>query len=380
MSKNKPVDFFENFKGIICIFNSSDYIEYANKTFASLLGYNESDFKSLKITDLIVPDEKSAFFDMFYSDNLSHTTTVKFYQKSGSFRYFSIMVYNLGTSFIVIGNLINRNFEGYDFELMNDDYVFEDIFKEIETSDIKTFINEQSLQLRLILDLLPIDIWIKDINHKYIFANKSLSKHTGISPNDFLMKSDFDLFESNIASDFLASDQITIEAKKKISFTFEAKTKKLLTWTEVTKIPIYNKDSQLIGLIGYAVDVSDVKRIEKSLNDETSKLDFALEHFHGIMFGVNNVGAVVFCDGSMMNEFSFINKDNNLLDYFTRTNINIEFQEKLRLSLNGESTNLETHIEGFHMDFRFSPVYDDNGILTVLIFGNRIQEMSYEKR
>jgi len=372
MRKKNPTDFFENYKGIVCIFNSSDFIEYANKTLISLLGYKVEDLKSLKITDLIVPDEKSTFFDLFYADNLSHTTTVKFYHKSGSFRYFSIMVYDLGSDFIVIGNLINRNFEGYEFELMNDDYVFEDIFQEIETSDISSFIRGESLQLRLILDLIPIDIWIKDTNHRYIFANKSLSKHTGIAPNDFLSKSDFDLYESNIASDFLASDQITIEAKKKISFTFEAKSKKLLTWTEVTKVPIYNKDSKFIGLIGYALDISDVKRIEKSLNDETAKLDFALKNFNGIMFGVNNIGAVVFCEGSMVEDFDFIVKDNNLIDYFSRDGINIEFQEKLRLSLNGESTRLLTEVNGISMDFRFSPIYNDNGALTVMVFGNKV--------
>lgn len=369
MSKIIFDDLYKNFKGIVCIFDKNDVIEYTNKELCSLLGYNESELEGMLITDLIVHDEKSAFFDMFYFDYVKHDSIVKFYHRSGAFRFFSIKVYSLPKHNQILGNVIKRDYLSYEPSKSIDDII--EINNILDVENLLDFFDKDSKQLNLVLDTLPIDIWIKDRYHRYIFVNNTLCIHTNFSKEDYHLKNDFDIYDNNIANEFLESDQSAIEAKHKISFMFESKSSKLLSWTQVTKMPIFNKSNEYIGMIGFAVDISEIKSIEKSLEEEKSRLQFIIDNTQGLIFEISSNGDLVFSAGPLVKELDIYKKGLNILQYFTHDDKQPNIVEKLKLALTGESTTIETSINGIKLTLTFSPKYDADKNISILGFGNK---------
>ncbi|PAT01501.1 hypothetical protein CI105_06340 [Candidatus Izimaplasma bacterium ZiA1] len=363
---------YDSFTGIVCFFDNQDVITYSNDFFAKMLGYNKFEMVGLKITDLIVPDEKASFFDMVYLDNITHNITVKFYHKTGAFRFFSIRIYNLDNQKQILGHLIKRKYSGFDFESIKDLLVDDQLLQKIESDNLEDFIKHDSIQLKLVLDSLPIDVWIKDKYYRYIFMNNSLRAHTGIKSDEYYLKTDFDLYEKDVANEFVTSDQSAVDAKRKIYFTFESKTTRLVQWTEVAKIPLFNKHSKHLGLIGCAIDISEQKRIEVQLADEKRRLENIVENIHGMVIELNQDGTIIYQAGPLIKDYNMIN--NNIYEYFTKIEKNSELIEKVKLAFSGFETSLVTTIHGVKFEIKFKQVISEQDQVTVIGFGNEINE------
>lgn len=373
MKKLNIDELYDNFNGIVCLFDSNDVITYANKRFANLLGYMEGELLGININELIVPNEKSAFFNIFYFEKTQKESTVKFYHRSGAYRFFSVKIYTLPNQNQIIGHLIQRTFKSYDVEENSEVNKMIEKVSEIMVDDLSKIISNESADLTLVLDYLPIDIWIKDKYHRYIFTNKAIVKHTNITSDEFYMKDDFDIYDNDIANDFLATDQAAIDAKEKISFIFKAGSSKLIEWTEVTKIPVYNDKKEYIGMIGFAVDLSELKHVEKSLEAQKERLQFIVENVQGMVFEIDEEGALIFSAGHLITELDINTKNLNIIEHYKNVDKNDELVEKLKLALNGESTKLSTIINNIKLELYFNSKVDSKGNFSVLGYGNKIK-------
>lgn len=379
MKINYLKELYEDFDGVVCLFDDNDNIIYVNKLFSSLLGYDENELVGSKIIDLIVPDEKSAFLDMYYFGNQKKDSTVKLYHKTGAYRYFSVKIYNLNKYNQMIGYLIKRTYQSYDYDGESIiDKLYENL-NNIDADNLSEIIIKDSQDLRLVLDYLPIDIWIKDKYHRYIFANRTLAEHTSIPREDFYLKDDFDLFDNHIANEFLSSDQSAMDQKEKISYIFEAKSKKLLSWTEVTKIPVYNKNSDYIGMIGFAVDLSEIKRVERSLESKNARLEFILKNVQGVIFEIAKSGDLIFSSGPLVKELAVYKKGINILDHFSKHEEHKELVDKLKQAMDGEKTKLVTTINNIKVEISFNPKYDTENNLSILGYANKVEKWYYDK-
>ena len=121
-----------DFEGIVVMLDNKSNIISANDNFVKLLGFTFDEIKEKNIIDLIVPDEKALFFDLVYNQDVSNILTIKFYHKSGAFRFFSFSILNFHKHKILFGNTLKKDFLARKYDYFNDnDTKIKKIFKKI---------------------------------------------------------------------------------------------------------------------------------------------------------------------------------------------------------------------------------------------------------
>ena len=138
----------------------------------------------------------------------------------------------------------------------------------ISESEIKT--RESEKLLRTVVDNLPLNLYIKDLESRKILVNKAECSYMGFTNAEQLLgKSDFDLYDKKIAQLsrdedlYVMNNGASILGKETISVRKDGSVTHFLT----SKIPLYDQHNEVYGLMGISLDISDLKQKEAELRD-----------------------------------------------------------------------------------------------------------------
>jgi len=153
----------------------------------------------------------------------------------------------------------------------------------------KKFLDEQiQNQLSFIHSLLessPIPVFYKDTKFKYTGCNSAYERFLGISSDLIIGKTVYDLNEKEQADIFHKEDLVTM--KKGFNRTFETKIKdKRDIWHDVIvqKSPLRDNKSNIIGIIGAFVDISERKKIEEELKKSEEKYRLITDNINDLVW------------------------------------------------------------------------------------------------
>lgn len=130
-------------------------------------------------------------------------------------------------------------------------------------------IKENEQLLTTLIDNLPLNVFIKDLDSKKILVNKAECEYLGKSPKELLGKTDFDLYDQKVAEISREEDLEVIRTlkpilgKETISIKKDGSTTNFLT----SKIPLFDMDGKVNGLIGISMDISAIKKKEDQLRN-----------------------------------------------------------------------------------------------------------------
>lgn len=160
--------------------------------------------------------------------------------------------------------------------------------------------------LRLMCDNVPDMIWAKDLNMRYVFANKAICEHllNAADTEEPLGKNDMFFAQRERASHpensqwhtfgELCQDSDAITLKRGEPSIFEefgnVKGKHLLL--AVHKAPFYDAAGKIIGTVGSARDITEHKRLEES-RQQSQKLESLGTLAGGIAHDFNNALAAI---------------------------------------------------------------------------------------
>ncbi|MEC9485662.1 MAG: PAS domain-containing protein [Candidatus Izemoplasma sp.] len=365
-------DYYDQYEGIIVTVNQDDKIVDCNQQFCELLGYHKSDLIDRTFLDLIVPEDKTMYNEYTYRHKESRDITIKLYHKQGAYRFFIVRIHRFDKHNLLFGHSIQRDYQASMYESGPTTEVLALLYQSIESKDISNLFQFDE-SLSLLLDLMPIDLWIKDRFNRYIFCNKSFTKHTGNALEDIYLKDDFSIYDNDIANAFKNSDQEAKESKKRIVFSFKSQKNNLQAYTEVTKIPVFNKNDKYIGIIGYSVDMTDEIKVETTLKQEREKIAFLLDRIEGIVFEINHEGHLVQMRGQLAQYFSE-QKETDLPSNLSLDQADDIFGEKIQLALKGKQSTMQHTVNGLLVEFTFYPFSNANGTYHVLGYGKQVTE------
>ena len=144
---------------------------------------------------------------------------------------------------------------------------FQDITDYV-TSEIKT--KESENLLRTVIDNLPLNVYIKDLESRKILVNKAECEYLSVdNPKDLLGKSDFDLYDKEVAQISREEDLEVMNLQKPILARETTNTKKDGTSTTflTSKLPLNGDDGKPYGLLGISLDITNLKQKEEELRD-----------------------------------------------------------------------------------------------------------------
>jgi PAS domain S-box-containing protein len=142
------------------------------------------------------------------------------------------------------------------------------------SSQNKILENERNL-LRTLIDTVPDFIYIKDNESRFIAANKKILQVMKAPSHQYLEgKTDFEFYPKKIAQLFFNDEQQIIKSgkalinKEEIGFDVEGNQRIIST----TKVPFYNADGKIAGIVGVGRDITEMKEFEEILKKQASDL------------------------------------------------------------------------------------------------------------
>lgn len=129
---------------------------------------------------------------------------------------------------------------------------------------LKTVERRESFQ-RALLNNFPFMVWLKDEQGRYLAVNEAFVTGFGWpSAETLLGKTDLDIAASNLAAEYRADDLTVFasSASKPIEELIEMGGR--WRWCETSKSPVL-ADGKVIGMVGYARDITDRKAAEAEI-------------------------------------------------------------------------------------------------------------------
>lgn len=141
--------------------------------------------------------------------------------------------------------------------------------KEIGLAVEKTFKETQSL-----LDLVPAWIFYKDKENRFIRVNQQFADIMGVPKKELEGKSLYDMYSKEQADAFWQDDlEVIRSGKPKTNIVERAPTKKGILWVKTDKVPYRDASGQIIGVIGFTIDITELKKAEDRMSRSEAYLN-----------------------------------------------------------------------------------------------------------
>ncbi len=138
---------------------------------------------------------------------------------------------------------------------------------------------------RTLLNTLPDLVWLKDTQGIYLSCNFRFEQYIGLKEDEIVGKSDYELLDKELADFYHRQDQVvltdgkSIQHEDEVIFADDGHTEML----EKIKVPIFDADDKIVGILGVAHDITERKQrveeldqhryhLEELVNERTSEL------------------------------------------------------------------------------------------------------------
>jgi PAS domain S-box-containing protein len=126
-------------------------------------------------------------------------------------------------------------------------------------------------RLQMLMDRAPVPIYIKDVERRYVLANKVAHEIAGLEPNDLIGRTDKDIMPPGAERQVAAADRRILDTGD----TYEGEETLIVGERErtflTTKFPFVDDTGQIAGISGISTEITDKRKAEE-LRDELAKV------------------------------------------------------------------------------------------------------------
>ena len=247
--------------------------------------------------------------------------------------------------------------------------VFEDI---TERKKAEKALLEKQLELNLIFDSSPTIIFYKDIEGKFTQANRSFAEALKTSKEELLNKTVFDLYSPEIAQAMTNDDIAVLKSKHpKMGIIEPYESPTGLRWIRTNKIPTFDGNGDVNGLIGFSEDITERKKAEDELKQRYYFLESLGENVNAGLAIVDRNYKLVWANKMLRNVGACPGKQ----CYQTLAHAKIVCSDCGAKKIFDQNVLLDVHEyqhirpdgEAYWVELRVTPLKDENGNITAAL-------------
>ena len=230
--------------------------------------------------------------------------------------------------------------------------------------------NEKAL-LRCLIDSASDLIFIKDINGAYLGCNKASEEFVGMPEHEQIGKTDFDLFDPEIAEAVMRDDRQILNDRMPRRFEEWVPTadgRKVLL--DTVKAPFYAPGGECLGLVGVCRDITGRKRMEASLRDSEERYRALVETTNDWIWEVDDQGRYTYASPRIQDLLGYTPEEvigRTPFDFMTEEearrvgDLFAEIVAERRPFTSLENVNLHRDGKKVVLETSGAPVFDANG-------------------
>ncbi len=147
-------------------------------------------------------------------------------------------------------------------------------------------LRQQGQFLQTILDTIPDFISLQDRQLVYLSVNRAFCKIVGKKENEIIGKTSFDLFPQPIADVYHREDLNIFNTGNALIKENKILGNKGVKWLHVVKIPVFEDDGNVVGLLCSGRDITELKRVQEQLT-QSQKMEAMGQLTAGIAHEIN---------------------------------------------------------------------------------------------
>ena len=137
---------------------------------------------------------------------------------------------------------------------------------------------------QIILDSVPALIFYKDKENCFIRVNRALTEGLGMPKEQLEGKCLFDIYPREEAEAVWKDDkEVIASGKPKMNIVESMQTVQGPRWFETDKIPHYDDQGNIVGIIGFAVDITERLQAEEALRQSEERYRSMFQNNHAAM-------------------------------------------------------------------------------------------------
>jgi len=139
-------------------------------------------------------------------------------------------------------------------------------------------LTSQRKQLQVILESVPAMIFYKDKENHFVRTNKAFENAMGRPKEKLQGQSLFDLYPKEMAEAYWNDDKDVMASRKSKSGIVEPmQTPNGTRIVQTDKVPYFDESGNVIGVIGFAIDITEHTRAEEALKKAHAELEVRVE-------------------------------------------------------------------------------------------------------
>ena len=125
-------------------------------------------------------------------------------------------------------------------------------------------LRQQTRYLRTLIDTLPLWVWLKDTERRYLTVNQANAQACGRKVEEMVGKSDEQLWPPELAERYLANDAEVLTTRQRTTVEQAIASENGPVWMETYRAPVLDEDGTLLGMVGVTRNISERKAAEEA--------------------------------------------------------------------------------------------------------------------
>ena len=196
--------------------------------------------------------------------------------------------------------------------------------------------------LQLILDTIQQGVFWKDTNFNYLGCNEKFAKDASHNNSyDIIGKNDFDLFLNDIGNLYREDDkQVMDNDSPKLDFEeYIIQSDGTKLWLRTSKVPLHDKNGNVIGIMGTYEDITERKKIEENLRREKILLRTLIDNIPDFIYFKDNQGKYILNNKAHLHSMGVESQEEvigkTIFDFYPKESAELYFNDEMQILRSG---------------------------------------------